>query len=180
MRHPNSNEVRSFVDLVTDVIVDDASATMNVEDKLEAVLLNLDDDEKSDGYVECVNALQDASNKALNRIASYLGAKAIAPAPQAESTLEVLQRWKKKSVGLCDVAVGALLGQRINKIFHPVYYASKIMNDPQVNYTVTKNELLAIVFAMKKFQPYLMGTKVIVHTDHATLWYLMSKKDSKA
>ncbi|XP_070006795.1 uncharacterized protein [Nicotiana sylvestris] len=58
MSQPNSNEVCSFVDLVTDMIVDDASATMNVEDKLEAVLLNLDDDEESDGYVECVNALQ--------------------------------------------------------------------------------------------------------------------------
>ncbi|XP_070013516.1 uncharacterized protein [Nicotiana sylvestris] len=52
MRQPNSNEVCSFVDLVTDVIVDDASSTMNVEDKLEAILLNLDDDEESDGYVE--------------------------------------------------------------------------------------------------------------------------------
>ncbi|XP_070026108.1 uncharacterized protein [Nicotiana sylvestris] len=58
MRQPKSNEVCSFVDLVTDVIVDDASATMNVEDKLEVVLLNLDDDEESDGYMECVNALQ--------------------------------------------------------------------------------------------------------------------------
>ncbi|XP_070019548.1 uncharacterized protein [Nicotiana sylvestris] len=58
MRKPNSNEVCSFVDLVTDVIVDDASATMNVEDNLEAVLLNLDDVEEKEGYVKCVNALQ--------------------------------------------------------------------------------------------------------------------------
>ncbi|XP_070003043.1 uncharacterized protein [Nicotiana sylvestris] len=68
----------------------------------------------------------------------------------------------------------------INKIFHPVYYASKTINDAQVNYTVTEKELLAIVFAMEKFHPYLMGTKVIVHTDHVVLWYLMSKKYSKA
>ncbi|XP_070005254.1 uncharacterized protein [Nicotiana sylvestris] len=79
-----------------------------------------------------------------------------------------------------DVAVGAILGQMINKIFHPVYYASKMMNEAQVNYTVTKKELLAIVFTMKKFRPYLMVTKVIVQTDHATLRYLMTKKDSKA
>lgn len=79
-----------------------------------------------------------------------------------------------------DVAVGAVLGQRINKIFHPVYYASKTMNDAQVNYTVIEKELLAIVFAMEKFWPYLMGTKVTVHIDHAALRYLMSKKDSKA
>ncbi|XP_070002520.1 uncharacterized protein [Nicotiana sylvestris] len=78
-----------------------------------------------------------------------------------------------------DRAVGAVLGQRIIKIFHPVYYASKTMNNAQVNYTVTEKELLAIVFAMEKFRPYLMGTKVIVHTNHATLHFLMSKKVSK-
>ncbi|XP_075099465.1 uncharacterized protein LOC142176240 [Nicotiana tabacum] len=54
------------------------------------------------------------------------------------------------------------------------------MNDAQVNYTVMEKELLAIVFAAEKFRPYLMGAKVIVHTDHATLRYLMIKKDSKA
>ncbi|XP_070045923.1 uncharacterized protein [Nicotiana tomentosiformis] len=54
------------------------------------------------------------------------------------------------------------------------------MNDAQVNYIVTKKELLAIVFAIEKFRPYLMGAKVIVHTDHEILRYLMSKKDSKA
>ncbi|XP_070002114.1 uncharacterized protein [Nicotiana sylvestris] len=61
-----------------------------------------------------------------------------------------------------DVAVGDVLGQQINKVFHPVYYASKTINDSQVNYTVTKKELFAIVFSMEKFCPYLMGTKVIV------------------
>ncbi|XP_070007706.1 uncharacterized protein [Nicotiana sylvestris] len=57
MRQPNSNEVYSFMDLVTDVITDDASATMNIDDTLEAILLNIDDDEEKDGYVECVIAL---------------------------------------------------------------------------------------------------------------------------
>ena len=57
MRQPNSNEVCSFVDLVTEVIVDDTSVVINVEDTLEIVLLNHDEDEK-EGFVECVNALQ--------------------------------------------------------------------------------------------------------------------------
>ncbi|XP_070041468.1 uncharacterized protein [Nicotiana tomentosiformis] len=56
-RQPNSNEVCSFVDLVTDVIVDDTSATINVGDMLEAVFLNFDDDEM-DGFMEYVNSLQ--------------------------------------------------------------------------------------------------------------------------
>ncbi|XP_070029521.1 uncharacterized protein [Nicotiana sylvestris] len=58
MRQPNSYKVCSFMDLVSDVIIDEASATMNVEDNLEVVLLNLDDLEEKEGYVECVNALQ--------------------------------------------------------------------------------------------------------------------------
>ncbi|XP_070003033.1 uncharacterized protein [Nicotiana sylvestris] len=47
IKHPNSSEVCSFVNLITAVIVDDTSAMINVEDPLEAVLLNLDvnDDE---------------------------------------------------------------------------------------------------------------------------------------
>ncbi|XP_070054937.1 uncharacterized protein [Nicotiana tomentosiformis] len=44
MRQPNSSEVCSFVDLVTEVIVDDTSAMINMEDPLEAVLLNHDED----------------------------------------------------------------------------------------------------------------------------------------
>ncbi|XP_070025874.1 uncharacterized protein [Nicotiana sylvestris] len=56
IRQPNSNEVCSFVDLVTDVIVDKTSARINVGDMLEAVLLKFDDDEM-DGFMECVNSL---------------------------------------------------------------------------------------------------------------------------
>ncbi|KAD7116941.1 hypothetical protein E3N88_04209 [Mikania micrantha] len=48
-----------------------------------------------------------------------------------------------------------------------------------INYSTTENELLAIVFALEKFRQYLLGTKVIVYSDHATLKYLMTKKDAK-
>jgi hypothetical protein len=39
-----------------------------------------------------------------------------------------------------------------------------------------EKELLAVVFATKKFRSYLVGAKVIVYTDHATLKYLLTKK----
>jgi hypothetical protein len=42
-----------------------------------------------------------------------------------------------------------------------------------------EKELLAVVFAIKKFRSYLVGAKVIIYTDHATLKYLLMKKDAK-
>ncbi|XP_070015683.1 uncharacterized protein [Nicotiana sylvestris] len=68
-----------------------------------------------------------------------------------------------------DLAVGAVLGQRRNKIFHSIYYASKTLNPAQMNYTVTEKELLAVLWAFDKFRSYLVGTKVIVYTDHSTI-----------
>uniref|UniRef100_A0A1S4CT84 RNA-directed DNA polymerase n=1 Tax=Nicotiana tabacum TaxID=4097 RepID=A0A1S4CT84_TOBAC len=62
-----------------------------------------------------------------------------------------------------------LLGQRKDKMFYSFYYASKTLNDAQLNYTTTEKELLAMVWAFEIFWAYLVGTKVIVHTDHAAI-----------
>ena len=55
----------------------------------------------------------------------------------------------------------------------------RTLNDAQLNYSTTEKELLAVIFALDKFRSYLIGTKVIVFTDHAALRYLLTKKDSK-
>ena len=78
-----------------------------------------------------------------------------------------------------DFAIGAVLGQKQDKLFRAIYYASRTLNEAQLNYTTTEKEMLAVVFACDKFQSYLIGTKVIVFTDHATLRYLFGKKDAK-
>ncbi|GAU43251.1 hypothetical protein TSUD_133950 [Trifolium subterraneum] len=78
-----------------------------------------------------------------------------------------------------DYAVGAVLGQHRSKFFHAIYYASKVLNENQVNYTTTEKELLAIVFALEKFRSYLIGSKVIVFTDHAALRHLLTKNEFK-
>ncbi|XP_019100932.1 PREDICTED: uncharacterized protein LOC104789643 [Camelina sativa] len=78
-----------------------------------------------------------------------------------------------------DFAVGAMLGQRKDKKLHAIYYASRTLDEAQRNYATTEKELLAVVFAFEKFRSYLVGSKVIVHTDHAALRYLMQKKDAK-
>ncbi|XP_076914200.1 uncharacterized protein LOC143573124 [Bidens hawaiensis] len=76
-------------------------------------------------------------------------------------------------------AAGAVLGQRKDKHFHPIYYASKTLNDAQENYTTTEKELLAVVFAFNKFRSYLVLSKTIIYTDHVALRYLFAKKDAK-
>jgi hypothetical protein len=79
-----------------------------------------------------------------------------------------------------DYAVGAVLGQRIEKLPHVIYNVSRTLNDAQLNYSTTENELLAVVFALDKFRSYLLGSKIIIFSDHTTLKYLFSKKDAKS
>jgi len=78
-----------------------------------------------------------------------------------------------------DYAAGAVLGQRKEKVFCVIHYASKILNDAQSNYTTIEKELLAIVYALEKFRSYLIGSKVVVFIDHAVIKYLLNKSDSK-
>ncbi|KAF8106682.1 hypothetical protein N665_0135s0027 [Sinapis alba] len=78
-----------------------------------------------------------------------------------------------------DFAVGAVLGQRKDMKLHVIYYASMTLDEGQCRYASTEKELLAIVFAFEKFRYYLVGSKVVVHTSHAALRYLLMKKDAK-
>ncbi|GKE98861.1 reverse transcriptase domain-containing protein [Tanacetum coccineum] len=78
-----------------------------------------------------------------------------------------------------DFAVGAVLGQKDGKNFHPICFASKTLNPAQQKYTITEKELMAVVFAFDKFRSYLILSKTIVHTDHSALKHLFKKQDAK-
>ncbi|KAI5324073.1 hypothetical protein L3X38_033146 [Prunus dulcis] len=83
---------------------------------------------------------------------------------------------------MCDAsnyAIGAVLGQRVNKLPHVIHHASRTLNDDQLNYSTTEKELLAVVFALEKFHSYLVVSKVIVYFDNAALRFLLTKKDAK-
>jgi len=103
---------------------------------------------------------------------------------QALISAPILQTpdWTQPFEIMCDAsdfAVGAVLGQRKNKKLHVIYYASRTLDAAQLNYTTTEKELLAVVFAIDKFRSYLVGSKIIVYTDHAAICYLLRKKDVK-
>nr|GEY44135.1 reverse transcriptase domain-containing protein [Tanacetum cinerariifolium] len=100
-----------------------------------------------------------------------------------EAPILIAPNWDLPFELMCDAtdfAIGAVLGQRHVKHFKPINYASKTMNDAESNYTTTEKEMLAVVYAFKKFRSYLIMNKSIVHTDHSALKYLFAKKDAKA
>ncbi|WVZ21467.1 hypothetical protein V8G54_008789 [Vigna mungo] len=100
------------------------------------------------------------------------------------TTAPILQppNWELPFELMCDAsdfALGAVLSQKSEKIPHVIAYASRTLDAAQRNYTTTEKELLAIIFALDKYRPYLLGSKTVVHTDHSALKYLMKKADSK-
>ena len=49
-----------------------------------------------------------------------------------------------------------------------------------INYITTEKELLAVVYALDKFRAYLVGSDIIIFTDHSALKYLFTKHNAKA
>ena len=110
--------------------------------------------------------------QAFNRLKTALISAPIIQPPDWELPFELM-------CDASDFAVGSVLGQRKEGKLHAIYYTSKTLDDAQRNYATTEKELLAIVHAMEKFRSYLVGSKVIIFTDHSALKYLLSKKDAK-
>nr|GEW27087.1 reverse transcriptase domain-containing protein [Tanacetum cinerariifolium] len=100
-----------------------------------------------------------------------------------EAPILIAPDWDMPFELMCDAsefAISAVLGQRQEKHFSPIYYASKTMTEAESNYTTTEKEMLALVYAFEKFWSYLIMNKSIVYTDHSALKYLFAKKDFKA
>nr|GEW03810.1 reverse transcriptase domain-containing protein [Tanacetum cinerariifolium] len=100
-----------------------------------------------------------------------------------EAPILIASDWDMPFELMCDAsdfAISAVLGQRQEKHFRPIHYASKTMTEAESNYTTTEKEMLAVVYAFEKFRSYLIMNKSIVYTDHFALKYLFAMKDSKA
>nr|GEW05552.1 reverse transcriptase domain-containing protein [Tanacetum cinerariifolium] len=100
-----------------------------------------------------------------------------------EAPILIAPNWDLPFELMCDAsnfAIVAVLGQHREKHFRPIHYASKTMTDAESNYTATEKEMLAVVYAFKKFWSYLIMNKSIVDTHHSALKYLFAKKDAKS
>ncbi|GKD33645.1 reverse transcriptase domain-containing protein, partial [Tanacetum coccineum] len=116
-------------------------------------------------FDECIQAFQTLKKK--------LTESPILIAPNSDLPFEIM-------CDASDFAIDAVLGQRHEKHFRPIHYASKTMNKAESHYTTTEKEMLAVVYAFEKFWSYLILNKSIVYTNHSALKYLFAKKDSNA
>ena len=99
-----------------------------------------------------------------------------------EASIIAKPDWKKEFEIMCDAsdyAMGAVLGQKTDKMFRAIYYASKTFNEAQENYSTIEKFMLATVFTCEKIRPYILGSHVIIHIDHVAIKYLMAKKEAK-
>jgi len=75
------------------------------------------------------------------------------------------------------VAIAAILSQVQDGKERPIPYASRRLNTAEQNYTVSKQEMLALVWATRYFRCYLYCKRFLVRTDHAALTYLQKFAD---
>ena len=79
-------------------------------------------------------------------------------------------------VDASDTGLGAILLQNFNGENFPIAYASKKLLPREKNYATIEKECLSIVWAVKKFEYYLVGRMFEIHTDHKPLLYIDAKK----
>jgi transposase InsO family protein len=99
----------------------------------------------------------------------------------AEAPILVTPDWSKEFHVYVDVSgfcIGAVLSQLDEEgRDHPIYFASRQLAPAEKNYSPTDREALGIIYSCKKFRHYLLGYKVIFHTDHNALKYMVNKAD---
>lgn len=74
-------------------------------------------------------------------------------------------------------AIGGVLSQAHDK---PIHYFSKTLNSAQTRYSTIERELLAIIYSVLHFSPYLIGREFILNTDHKPLVYLFNSKNNSS
>ena len=74
-------------------------------------------------------------------------------------------------------ALGSILSQSEIEKDSPVAYAPRTLIGAELKYTTTEKELLAMIFAVGHFRPYIFGRKFKLTTDHKALTWLAQLND---
>ena len=76
-----------------------------------------------------------------------------------------------------DKGLGCVLLQEHDKVLYPVYFASRSLAPPEQNYSTTEKECLSIIYAIRKFRPYIEYSRFVIQTDHQALSWLKNIKE---
>ena len=80
-------------------------------------------------------------------------------------------------VDASQVAAGAVLQQEQDGRLPVIGYGSRLFNKCELNYCVTRKELAAVIFGLKKYRQYLLGRTFTIRSDHSALLFLQSAKE---
>lgn len=91
----------------------------------------------------------------------------------------VFLNWKEEfhvHVDASCIVLGVVLTQDGGEgLDHPIVFASCRLSKEEKNYSITKREELAMVYALQKYQHYLLGGHFKMYTNHSALKYLVNK-----
>ena len=86
---------------------------------------------------------------------------------------------RKETVLTCDASKDGL-GVACLQEGKPIAYASRALTPTEQKYSQIEKEMLAVVYATRKFHDYIYGKHIIIETDHQPLVSIMKKSIDKA
>jgi hypothetical protein len=69
-------------------------------------------------------------------------------------------------------AVAACLAQCLDGVERPIVFASCKLTDVQQRWSTIERESYAVIFALRRFESYVMGASITLYTDHDPLRFL--------
>jgi len=111
-----------------------------------------------------------AHQESFDRLKEMLADAATLAYPDPEAAFEI-------HPDACGYGIGVVLLQKQEGTERPLAFASRLMSSSEKNYSITEKECLALIWAIKKFRPYIFGCPIKIVTDHHALCWLQSKAD---
>ena len=140
-----------------------------------------------DGYARIVTPLTDLLKKGVNVVTEWTPActEAVETLKKAITKYPILRQFDpQRRIFLCTdasaFAIGGVLWQRYGEDPLPVAYVSRRLTKHELNYSVQELECLAIVYCVKAFRHYLLGSpfEIKVMSDHQSLQYLKKGREA--
>ena len=108
----------------------------------------------------------DLRDQAFNQLKQILASEPVLKLPDFDKTFEVI-------VDACGQGIGGILQQDR----HPIAYESRQLRIHEKNYPTHDLELLAVIYALKKWRHYLLSQTFELVTDHKSLKWIFTQPD---